>query len=79
MPVMTGLLCLLYIVHRCLENVAVQSSSYNWPTEINECLRISGSDACWDTFGSRRLYPACAVMLSPLGIITFEALEAYGT
>ena len=59
----------------------MQSLSHNWPTEINECLklgRISASDACLDTFGSRRLYHACAVMLSPLGIITCGAFEAYG-
>ena len=66
----------------CLENVAVQLSSHNWPTDINECLKLgsmSASDACCETFGSRRLYRACAMMLAPLGIITCGVLAVYGT
>ena len=76
-PVITGFLFLLYIVHPSFEKVAVQPSSHNWPTEIKECLnvgRISVSEAWSETCGSYRLYFAQAVMLVPLGIPTWGAL-----
>ena len=79
---MTGLLCLLYIVHLCFEKMAVQSSSHNCPTDSSECLKLSStsaSEASWETFGRCKLYHALAVMLSPLGIITWGALATYGT
>ena len=82
LPVMTGFLFLLYMVHPCLEKVAVQPSSHNWPTEIKECLnvgRILVAEACSETFGSCRFYLVHAVIFVPLGIITWGALVAYGT
>ena len=58
MLMMMGLFCLLYMVHLCLEKMAVQSSSHNCPTDKSECLKLGStptSEACQETFGRRKL------------------------
>ena len=74
---MTGLFCLLYMVHLCFEKMAVQSSLHNCPAASSECLKLSSilaSEACRETFGRHKLYHGWAVMLVPLGIMTCGVL-----
>ena len=65
MPMMTGLLYLLYIVHLGFEKMAVQSSLHNCPADSSECLKLSStsaSKAFWEKFGRCKFYHALAVM-----------------